>query len=151
MSSMTNPTEPYFLVVQQVSGKREWQVGTAQEDIGRPSGVTHDSDEAARWLCHLGSVMPEDAGTLLVWDGECGRFTTLAEFREGHFQVRLGAALRTFGWGPVNCGPVKFERNEYGWMLGNGAVVAPWIGGQVPDDREVALTGIEKYIGRTCL
>ena len=59
-------------------------------------------------------------------------------------QPRLQAAVRHFGWGPKH-GPVAFHRNGNGWRLGNGTVVTPWDGQEVPNDPEQALLDIWAY------
>jgi hypothetical protein len=61
-------------------------------------------------------------------------------------QARLRRALNTFGWGP-RVGHIAFHAAEHalGWQLGDGVVVTPWMGRDVPTDPHQALRDIEVY------
>lgn len=64
-------------------------------------------------------------------------------------QAQLQEALSWFGWGPNPPAEVAFHREGSGWRLGNGVVVACWVGWSVPDDSGQAFADIVAAEKRT--
>lgn len=63
--------------------------------------------------------------------------------------ARLVRILQCVGWGPTDGMPMGIafcrEADGSGWRVGDGIIVAPWVGREVPEDKMQALYEMELF------